>query len=128
MLECPECKGKTKVINVRTCLGATYRQRKCLNCGFTFFTEEIEIEDEKDDNSTLDNFIKRKFGIVYIRERNEYLKKYESNKKKHRIENGLCTRCGKRKTGDGYLTCEFCRESAKMYRNMVKKERKGNGG
>lgn len=39
-------------------------------------------------------------------------------KKKHqeRIENGICTRCGKRKAGYGYKTCGICRAKIRNYK------------
>lgn len=44
-------------------------------------------------------------------------------KKKHkeRIENGICTRCGKRKADYGFKTCGICREKI---RNQKRKESK----
>ncbi len=43
-MECPECGGKTVVVESREFLGAVYRRRKCKKCGFRFQTEEIEMD------------------------------------------------------------------------------------
>ncbi len=47
-MECPECSNKTKVLDTRKYSGAVYRKRKCKSCGFTFWTEEIELDKNAD--------------------------------------------------------------------------------
>jgi len=43
---CPKCEvGKTRVLDVRTSYDETYRKRQCKACGYTFYTEETEVED-----------------------------------------------------------------------------------
>ena len=43
-MKCPQCGGKTAVINTRD-KGDFYRRRKCLDCGHRFSTHEVRIED-----------------------------------------------------------------------------------
>lgn len=43
-MECEECEVKAVVVDTRHCLGNQYRKRKCLECGKTFWTMEIEAE------------------------------------------------------------------------------------
>ena len=42
---CPECDGKTRVLDSRGVELNTYRKRVCKECGYTFVTEETEVED-----------------------------------------------------------------------------------
>ena len=46
-MECPECEGKTKVRDTRSFAGAVYRKRVCKECGFSFYTEELETTDTR---------------------------------------------------------------------------------
>jgi transcriptional regulator NrdR family protein len=39
-MKCPECGGKTKVENTKSDEWHVYRQRRCIKCGFRFYTEE----------------------------------------------------------------------------------------
>ena len=43
-VECPECGGKTMVIDSREYAGAVYRRRVCKKCDYRFFSEETEID------------------------------------------------------------------------------------
>ena len=47
-MKCPKCGGKTRVRdnvnNEKT--NERYRQRKCLECGHTFYTIEFEVDDD----------------------------------------------------------------------------------
>lgn len=38
---CPECDGKTKVINTRH-RGKLFRRRECVECGYRFNTYEVD--------------------------------------------------------------------------------------
>ena len=44
-MTCPKCEGKTKVLESRTVELLVARKRECLECGYRFFTEETEVED-----------------------------------------------------------------------------------
>ena len=44
-MNCPECNGKTGVVESRTVELNVYRHRVCKKCGHRFYTEETEIED-----------------------------------------------------------------------------------
>lgn len=43
---CPECEGKTKVIDSRVVEENVFRKRECKECGKIIYTEETEIEDD----------------------------------------------------------------------------------
>lgn len=41
-MKCPKCNYKTKVIDgVDTLNNKRYRKRKCINCGYMFYTSEL---------------------------------------------------------------------------------------
>ena len=40
---CPECNNKTRVIDSRVVEDVVVRKRKCKNCNYIFYTEEIEV-------------------------------------------------------------------------------------
>lgn len=42
---CPECGSKSQAIDSRIVELNVFRKRKCKECGHTFYTEEIEIDD-----------------------------------------------------------------------------------
>lgn len=44
---CPECDGKSKVIDSRVVELNVFRVRKCSGCGLKFYTEEISIDQEE---------------------------------------------------------------------------------
>ncbi len=44
-MNCPECDGKTGVVESRAVELNVYRHRVCKNCGHSFYTEEAEVED-----------------------------------------------------------------------------------
>lgn len=44
-MECPKCNGKTKVIDSGKYIGSVFRQRKCTECDYRFWTEENVSED-----------------------------------------------------------------------------------
>lgn len=44
---CPECEGKTKVVVSKSVELNVYRKRECKECGYTFYTEETEIDDNE---------------------------------------------------------------------------------
>lgn len=47
-MTCPVCKGKIRVTDVtHTSDNETYRQKRCVKCGHTFYTVEFEVEDDK---------------------------------------------------------------------------------
>ena len=39
-MDCPKCKGCTTVIGTKSDGSAVYRERRCLDCGHIFHTEE----------------------------------------------------------------------------------------
>lgn len=49
-------------------------------------------------------------------ERKGLLLQREKEKRKERLKNGLCTKCGKNKPENGYRTCAECRRKVKKYR------------
>lgn len=60
-MECPECGKNTKVLESRKYAGGVYRRRKCIECGFMFWTEEIEMEDNLKVVKHMRDFIKTKY-------------------------------------------------------------------
>ncbi len=42
-MTCPVCGEKAGVIDVVSEIDCTYRRRKCVKCGYSFYTEEVEI-------------------------------------------------------------------------------------
>lgn len=44
---CPECGGKTTVIDSRKVELVVARLRLCKDCGYSFYTEEVEVEDHE---------------------------------------------------------------------------------
>ena len=44
-MNCPKCNCKTSVQDSRKVEMNVYRRRICMECGYKFFTEETEIED-----------------------------------------------------------------------------------
>lgn len=42
---CPKCSAKTKVIDSRSCEEEVFRKRKCIKCGYIFYTEEFESDE-----------------------------------------------------------------------------------
>lgn len=44
-MNCPKCNSKTKVVDSRSLEEGQFRKRVCSQCGYTFFTEEYEAED-----------------------------------------------------------------------------------
>lgn len=44
---CPECDGKTKVVDSRVVEENVFRIRKCVECGYRFCTEELLIDDKE---------------------------------------------------------------------------------
>lgn len=49
---------------------------------------------------------------------NEVHAKWAKNEHKKRIEKGMCTRCGKRKSDYGYKTCGICRSKSREYKRI----------
>ena len=45
-MKCPKCEGEVKSIcgQVDTPNNETYRCKKCVDCGYTFYTVEFEVE------------------------------------------------------------------------------------
>ncbi len=41
-MTCPKCDGKTTVRDSKADCESVHRERKCLNCGYIFYTEEYE--------------------------------------------------------------------------------------
>jgi transcriptional regulator NrdR family protein len=41
-MTCPECNGKTKVVDSRTDEDSTLRRRECIDCGYRFSTVEVD--------------------------------------------------------------------------------------
>lgn len=58
---CPECSGKTKVIETRRVENVTYRKRKCVErgCGASFVTEERATRDRKFPMAVIDKSLDR---------------------------------------------------------------------
>lgn len=46
-IECPNCGGKSNVINSRAVEMNVFRMRVCKNCGFRFYTEELTIDKDE---------------------------------------------------------------------------------
>lgn len=46
-MTCPNCGGKTKTTDTAAVYGSVLRQRKCPGCGYVFFTEEVEAQEEE---------------------------------------------------------------------------------
>ena len=45
MITCPICGGEAWVKGVEGDCGATYRRRKCVDCGHSIYTEETETKE-----------------------------------------------------------------------------------
>lgn len=43
---CPICGGKSRILEVRSDGESTYRRRKCLECGETYYTSESDCTKE----------------------------------------------------------------------------------
>lgn len=43
-MTCPVCGGKTAVVDTCTEVDVIYRRRRCVNCGCSFTTEEVECK------------------------------------------------------------------------------------
>lgn len=41
-MKCPQCKGDVKVEYTLSDTEGVYRKRRCLKCGHTFYTSEVE--------------------------------------------------------------------------------------
>ena len=44
-MTCPVCGGNSRVVNTRKDVDAVYRQRKCYECHYIFYTAEYETEE-----------------------------------------------------------------------------------
>ncbi len=44
-MNCPECDGKTKVTISKKVEMVVARKRECTKCGYSFYTEEVEVEE-----------------------------------------------------------------------------------
>lgn len=44
---CPECDSKTRVVDSRPVETLVARKRVCKSCGYSFYTEEVEVEDNE---------------------------------------------------------------------------------
>lgn len=44
-MNCPECNGKTTVKISKRVELVVARQRECTKCGYSFYTEEVEVEE-----------------------------------------------------------------------------------
>ncbi len=49
---------------------------------------------------------------------NQIHAKWAKNEHQRRIEQGICTRCGKRKADSGYKTCGICRAKKREYKRI----------
>ena len=52
-MNCPECDGKTKVVDGGSYIGIYIRRRRCMSCNKLFYT----IEEETDDISTIRSWL-----------------------------------------------------------------------
>lgn len=97
---CPRCRKNTLVGNERICLECTAN----------------EYEQKMNSNKRL--------GKEHL---NKIHSDWEREERKKRIENGMCTRCGKRKVDSGYKTCGICRDKRRRYisRKRTKKISRG---
>lgn len=43
-MKCPECNGKTKIIDTRADLDSVVRRRECSECGYRFTTTEVDAD------------------------------------------------------------------------------------
>ena len=46
-MDCLNCGCETKVVDSIPYADTVYRRRKCLTCGFVYWTEELEVIDKK---------------------------------------------------------------------------------
>lgn len=44
-MNCPECDGKTKVTISKKVEMVVARKRECIECGYSFYTQEEEVEE-----------------------------------------------------------------------------------
>lgn len=70
MITCPVCGEKSNVIESKGDGAEWIRIRKCIKCGYKFYTREQEIEDQEE-------------GYLVFREfANQHASKYRKRKKK----------------------------------------------
>ena len=71
--------------------------------------------------------IKRHSSQENIDKYNSYMSDYQKQKYAERKEQGICTRCGKRKISDKrYVTCEICRQKIADSRRIKANKETGN--
>lgn len=58
-MKCPECEGKTKVVDSGEYIGLRIRRRNCLICKHSFYT----VEEETDDVETIRSWMAHKKAI-----------------------------------------------------------------
>jgi len=46
-MTCPVCGGKTYVASTIKCKNTVARRRLCTNCGYAFYTDEVETDSGK---------------------------------------------------------------------------------
>lgn len=44
-MNCPECDGKTRVRDSRRVEMVVARKRECIECGYSFYTQEEEVDE-----------------------------------------------------------------------------------
>jgi transcriptional regulator NrdR family protein len=44
-MNCPECDGKTRVRDSRRVEMVVARKRECIKCGYSFYTQEEEVDE-----------------------------------------------------------------------------------
>lgn len=54
---------------------------------------------------------------------NGYMRKYQKNMYQKRKEDGICTRCGKRKAEHGFFTCPACRKKGREQKALKSQEK-----
>lgn len=63
-MNCPVCGGDNKVICSRKDCESIYRRRKCLDCGYIFYTTELEMKSSDRDFHLLDAERQREYKLA----------------------------------------------------------------
>lgn len=59
-MTCPVCGGKTKVVGNKSDCESIHRKRKCDECGYMFFTVEVEVESHEEYNKLTQQYLRER--------------------------------------------------------------------
>lgn len=112
---CAECAEKQKIYQRET---REYLRNMglCPRCGKNkLFGDEKECPECNAKSYEITMRSREKLGKEhYNNQHNEWAR----NEHQKRIEQGICTRCGRRKADEGYKTCGICRAKTRNYKRI----------